>query len=311
MEIIWRCTLSHLCVNALGKRGLGIIILNNYRGMVKQEEWRILFILKSSYLPSLFRFVSTKILTAAVSYVLLDNLTSEHPYAPDRDHPTISAANESIFPALASPYLFRSRIVITACLWFSNYLMLHLFHDILCLLFVAATILKIKIFSDDAIHLYITLPPLFGSPSLALTIRRFWSRFWHQCLCSSLNSTANNIINNLISPSPAPTASSFARRVRKQCVLNTGIGALDLLEWHKRNNNSDRCGPKLWHYGSNVNCLEACPIFASMCIQSDTCVIVSQNSSIMWSKTIQSPSWDMVEVELNRTGPFSINDNEP
>jgi hypothetical protein len=34
-----------MVVKTLGKRGLGVIILNNYCGMVKQEEWRILFIL--------------------------------------------------------------------------------------------------------------------------------------------------------------------------------------------------------------------------------------------------------------------------
>ena len=170
-----------------------------------------------SHIPSPFQFISTRILTAAVSYILFDNLKYKHQYYPGRDHPTISSANESILPALGSLYILRSRIFITTCFWLSAYLTLHLLHDILCLLLVTATILKNKDFSNDAINLYIaTFPPLFGSPRVACTIRRFWSRFWHQCLRSSLTFTASLIVNNLISPSLAPSASSFTRRVRRK-----------------------------------------------------------------------------------------------
>ena len=170
-----------------------------------------------SHVPSLFQFISIRILTAAVGYVLLDHLKNNYLDALGRDHPMISSANELILPALGSLYILRYRIAITTCFWLSAYLILHVPHDILRLLLVTATILKNKDFSNDAINLYIAmLPPLFGSPRVAWTIRRFWSRFWHQLLRSSLTLTANLIVNNLISSSPAPSASSFTRRARRR-----------------------------------------------------------------------------------------------
>lgn len=109
------------------------------------------------------------------------------------------------------------RTIITVVWFLDTATQLEIAHCILSLVFVA-------LFRLDNIREW---PPLFGSPSEAYTIRRFWTRFWHQLFSPSAAIWARAIVDRV----PGLESIWLGKVFVALCVFSMSGGAHALIAW--------------------------------------------------------------------------------